>query len=303
MLNKNLLLTGFAALLVAALATTATLTSPQPLPFSIDKETGSSTDDSELLTSKVSLPLPYTSQIPDGRSVAPWSVACEEASITMVEQYYLGNRSRAIPRAEAKNSMLPLFRWEDGVFGFNHDTNAAQTARIINEYSSFKATVTYSPTLEDIKQELRAGRPVITLHDGRGLNNRYIKYSISSRGYHMIVLKGFDDTTQEFITHDPGTSGTRGLDYRYSYDTIMNTLHDFNDTPAEPDYYPPVIFTAPKIFAREIGTNGVYLIENGMKRPIAHTGLFQKYRWNWKAVQKVNPGVLATIPDGAPVNE
>src|SRR3989338_9506789 len=139
MLNKNLLLTGFAALLVPALATTATLTSPQPLPFSIDKETGSSTDDSELLTSKVSLPLPYTSQIPDGRSVAPWSVACEEASITMVEQYYLGNRSRAIPSAEAKNYMLPLFRWEDGVFGFNHDTNAAQTARIINEYSSFKA--------------------------------------------------------------------------------------------------------------------------------------------------------------------
>lgn len=302
MLSKNILLPEFAALLVAALAATASLTATinSPVLTGNEHEYVSSLEPS--LDTKINLPLPYTSQIPDGRWVAPWSVACEEASIIMVEQYYLGNRLRQIPRVEAKNLMTPLFRWEDNTFGFNHDTDAAQTARIINEYSSFTATIVNNPTVEDIKNQLRAGHPVITLHQGRWLENHLTSYKSSSRGYHMIVLKGFDDETKQFISHDPGIRSPLGLDYRYSYDTIMRSLHDFNGAPTEPDPSPPVIFTAPKVFARVIGTPGVYLIENGTKRPIAHSGLFKKYRWSWKMVQRVNKEALETIPNGAPID-
>ncbi|PIT86545.1 MAG: hypothetical protein COU33_02535, partial [Candidatus Magasanikbacteria bacterium CG10_big_fil_rev_8_21_14_0_10_43_6] len=43
--------------------------------------------------------------------------------------------------------------------------------------------------------------------------------------YHTIVISGFDDETQEFITQEPGTQF--GLDYRYPYARLMEAMHDF----------------------------------------------------------------------------
>ena len=70
----------------------------------------------------------------------------------MIEKYYLKKKDLKIPKARAKQEMKELFAWEDKTFGSNTDTNAAQTVKMINDYSSFEATVKRNPTLEEIKK-------------------------------------------------------------------------------------------------------------------------------------------------------
>lgn len=245
---------------------------------------------------KVYLKVPYTSQIPNGRWVSPWNAACEEASIIMIEQFYLGRTNNKIPNKEAQELIKPLFAWEDKIFGENKDSNAIRTAQLINDFSSFKATIKEYPTLDEIKEELRNNRPVLSLHYGRGLNNPRLHFRPEGSSYHMIVIIGFDDTTQEFITHDPGF--TTGLDARYSYATILDTLHDFNHETKQADGPPVVIFTEPKILAKISGNPGVYLVEEGVKFPIAHSGIFNQRRWSWKAVKRVTQEWLDSFPTG-----
>ncbi|MBT3539459.1 hypothetical protein HOF40_02150 [Candidatus Parcubacteria bacterium] len=63
---------------------------------------------------------------------------------------------------------------------------------------------------------------------GRDLINKYFR--TEQIIYHVFVIKGYDDESQEFITQEPATRF--GLDYRYKYDIVMNAMHDFrpNDT-------------------------------------------------------------------------
>jgi hypothetical protein len=166
---------------------------------------------------KVILDVPFITEVADNKWTGAWKNACEEASIVMVEQFYLGMKPHN--RAAAEKIMLELFAWENQNLGHNANSDAAETARIINEYSSFSAIIKREPTLSDIKDELRAGRPVISLHNGFELNNPHIPFLASGSGYHMMVIVGFDDEKKEFIVNDDGWEG--GLDSRYPYATIM----------------------------------------------------------------------------------
>lgn len=198
------------------------------------------------LETLVNLPVPYLSQMPDGLFVLPWSKACEEASITMIAEFYAKNKVKSLPIAMGKESMTKLMNWEDEEFGYNDDTDASSTARIINEASSFAAVVKRNPTLEEIKDEVRNNRPVISFHYGPGLKNPYLYFKADGANYHVIILKGFDDEKQEFIAHDAGTYQYSGADYRYSYDMIMNSLHDYDlAIKKAKDGIPTVLFTRP----------------------------------------------------------
>ena len=41
----------------------------------------------------------------------------------------------------------------------------------------------------------------------------------------MIVIRGYDAKTKEFITNDPGTR--QGENYRYKSDVLINALRDY----------------------------------------------------------------------------
>jgi hypothetical protein len=56
------------------------------------------------------------------------------------------------------------------------------------------------------------------------LKNPY--YSGDGPWYHMIVVIGYDGTS--FITNDVGTK--RGAQYHYTYDTLINAIHDWTGT-------------------------------------------------------------------------
>ena len=43
--------------------------------------------------------------------------------------------------------------------------------------------------------------------------------------YHNLVILGYDDDKKQFTVHDVGTQF--GAYFRYSYDTLMKSIHDF----------------------------------------------------------------------------
>lgn len=246
------------------------------------------------------LPVHFTSEIPNGQWVGAWKNACEEASLVMVEQFYLGHKTLA--KAKAVSDMNQLFTWENKVFGSNADTNATQTFKMINEYSSFEATVKRGPTLDEIKAEITAGRPVISLHHGQGLNNPHHRWRVGGSYYHMMVLVGFDDTTGQFIVNDPADH-TTGLDYRYKYATILGTLHDLNYADHKADSTSTVLFTSPRKLVQIKGKSAIYWIENNTKHYISHPQVFKNHRWSWGLVKKVEQNFLDGFTAGATISK
>ena len=186
--------------------------------------------------------VPYIAETPDGVWTGPWKNACEEASIAMVEFFYSGKVT--VTKDEAKTYMSNLFEIEDRLWGQNANSDAAQTTELINGYTAFRATVIDNPTIETIKEELRAGRPVIAPLNGFELGNRNILFLPTGSGYHMLVIVGYNDITDVFIVQDDGDEKT-GEHHRYRYDTFMESLHDYNDEEKKTNGPARVLFTRP----------------------------------------------------------
>lgn len=187
--------------------------------------------------SGVELNVPYVSQAPDGKWIAPWDEACEEASILMVEGYYGDRNSRSTE--EVKQTMQRMFAWEEKTFKKKDDTDATETKQLIETHASFGVSIQRDPKLEDILTELRGKRPVMAMVNMLEL---YRDPSYSFDTYHVMVIIGFDDKRREFIVHDPAKRDEK----RYTYDRLLTALHDFNPQSKEADGTPTVLFTNSK---------------------------------------------------------
>lgn len=184
-----------------------------------------------------SLEMSFSSQAPEGNWSEPWYNDCEEVSIVMVDSYY---NKRILTSAVAKREILRIIGLKEDAYGFSLDENADKIVDIINNFLNWRARVVAAPTIEQIKNEIDNGRPVIMLTDGRKLNNRY--YTTSE--YHVFVISGYDDAKKMFIVQDAGTY--RGHDYQYSYAVIMNAMHDYDPVDLEKGRR-VVIFTSPEV--------------------------------------------------------
>ncbi len=190
------------------------------------------------------LDVPYTMQAPDSQwGVQPWEDACEEAATIMIDRYYRGLRTTLLSKSLASNLILHTINLEQLLFGFNKDTNAEQMAAIINNYFPWEANVVRDPTVEMLKQEVDMGRPVIVPFWGKAVHNPYFRDG--GPDYHTAVVKGYDQEKEEFIVNDPGNG--YGLDYRYSYATLMDAMHDFLPGNNTKFGQKVVIFTRPDI--------------------------------------------------------
>lgn len=197
----------------------------------------------QVVPEKAALVVPFVSESPEGSWKGPWINGCEEASIAMVHFFYAGQSE--VSRLEAQNYMQDLFAAEDATWGSNANTDAARTEKLINVNTDFKAEIKENPTGEDIKREIRAGYPVISLHYGKTLANPNIPFARNGSYYHMLVVTGYDDTTNEFIVNDDGDR-KEGTGHRYGYATFMQSLHDYDYADKLTDGPPRVIFTRPK---------------------------------------------------------
>ncbi len=254
-------------------------------------------------TTKASLPVPFTPETPDGLWIAPWKNACEEASIVMVQECYLGKPKKLLPKKMAKQAMQPFFNIQNELFGNNRDSNAERTKEIIDDYALFSATIKENPTLTDIKAELDNNHPIITFHYGFDLKNPLIPFRQNGSSFHVMVLTGYDDTLQEFTVNDPAVH-QKGLDFRYSYATILDTLHDFDYQTKKADGPARVLFTQPKILVKATSRDEIYVIENNtIRRYISSPQVFKVRNWPWSAIKEVDQVWLEQFPTGERIDK
>lgn len=168
----------------------------------------------------LNLAVPFTPQAPHGNWQQPYQDACEEASVAMVHYFY---SKKIFTPTIADREILDLIAFQKRVFGYGYDTTAEETANFIRNFYGYKnVEVITDPGTDLIKSILAQGLPVIAPVYGKALKNPY--FTPPGPNYHMLVIKGY--VKDKFITNDPGTR--RGADYLYSFDVLLNAIHDWN---------------------------------------------------------------------------
>ncbi len=172
------------------------------------------------LPESINLAVPFTPQAPNADWNQPYQDACEEASMAMVHYFY---SKKVFTPANADREILNMVAFEEEKFGYGYDITAEEAAKVAkNFYGYERVEVIYEPTVDAIKSFLAKGFPVVAPIYGRALGNPY--FTPPGPTYHMLTIKGY--TKGGFITNDPGTR--RGADYVYSFDILMNAIHDYN---------------------------------------------------------------------------
>lgn len=167
------------------------------------------------------LNVPFTAQAPQNQwRTEPFQDACEEATIIMAEAFYY---PRTLSQIYVRDRITLFSNYEMKQFGFYKDTSAAYTARLTNELSKIWGHVVENPSVDDVKAQIDSGHPVMYMAYAPALHNP--RYSGGHNPYHVLLIIGYDDEHQQFITNDPGTRIGKG--YRYSYTTIINANHDY----------------------------------------------------------------------------
>jgi hypothetical protein len=235
------------------------------------------------------------SEAPGNSWYGSWKNACEEASIAMVDYYYEGKRTATV--AESKKFMQGLFAVQRKLWGSDANSDAAQTAQLANDHSSFSARVVEAPTLAQIKSELDGGRPVIVPLSGFKLANPNIPFLPSGSGYHMLAVIGYDDAKNQFIVNDVGDN-TEGAGYRYGYSLFMDAIHDYDAKRQKADAPARAIFTTPKL-AKTASSHRIYFVNGTTKQYVSHPAVFAQKGWSWSWINVVPEPWLRRLETGA----
>lgn len=175
-----------------------------------------------VLPNKVELVIPFTPQAPLGNwNEVKQGNGCEEASILMAYSWIKGIE---IDPKEAVEKIKDISDFSLKLLGHFHDISNEDTIKLIKEYFKYdKVYLLTEINLEIIKNQLAQERLLIVAVNGDKLNNPH--YQIPKPANHKLVIIGYDDTTKEFITHDPGTS--KGKGFRYKYEQLLNSITDY----------------------------------------------------------------------------
>lgn len=170
------------------------------------------------------LTVPFTSQAPLGEwKDVRQQDGCEEASVAMA-MAWVGNEKN-ITAANWRLRILILSNFEYKKYGEYRDVSLRDIKKwLFEDYFHYKK-VAIKPVknAQDIVKELEAGNLVLTPMNGQALHNPNFTQPGPER--HMIVIKGYDYETQEFITNDPGTRNGNG--YRYPETIIYQAIRDY----------------------------------------------------------------------------
>lgn len=171
------------------------------------------------LPEKILIEVPFTPQAPFGKwKNIYFQNGCEEAIVTMAI-HWVQKKSLSLKEAEKEIKKLSLFSLKK--LGHFHDQSLEDILKLFKGFHNYRNTeIVYDIKIEDIKRELLKGNLIIIPVNGRLLKNPY--YTQPGPEYHMLLVKGFDDLTQEFIVNDPGTK--RGYSYRYPYEILEKAI-------------------------------------------------------------------------------
>ena len=166
--------------------------------------------------------VPFTVQAPYGEWSDPiFQDACEEASVVMASAWVNGTD---LTKESAKKDIEILATLQKKKFGHSVDTSIEDTTWLLQQFSAQgSATVERKVTIERMKAVLAEGNIVIVPTDGRKLGNP--NFTAPGPPRHMLVVIGYDDTTEEFIVNDPGTR--KGEGYRYAQAVLYDAILDY----------------------------------------------------------------------------
>lgn len=174
------------------------------------------------LPTSFSLDVPFAVQAP----FAVWDElhkeACEEAALIMVKYFRDGKNFSSPAALDAE--LKKMIAWETAN-GYKVDVTMRELSEIARGFYGLKSgRIIKNPTVNDIKREIAAGRPVIVPAAGRLLGNP--NFTAPGPIYHNLVIRGYDKNG--WVTNDPGTR--KGKNYRYSFDVLQNAMHDWDST-------------------------------------------------------------------------
>jgi len=167
--------------------------------------------------------VPFTAQAPFGKWSDPRQQdGCEEASSLIAVSWA---RSQALTPQKSLDAILNISHFQSDKYSEFRDTSAADTTkRIIHDYFDYpESLVKNISSAPEIISELAQGNLIIAPMDGRKLGNPYFTPPGPER--HMLVIRGYDSTKEQFITNDPGTR--RGENYRYPRDVLFAAIRDY----------------------------------------------------------------------------
>ncbi len=139
----------------------------------------------------------------------------------MTLEFYKGAKS--VDPQFADDEYLKITTLEDSL-GYGLSMTAEQTVDIIQKYSDYSARVIENPTVDQLKELLVKGEPIIIPAAGRKLGNPF--FTGIGPLYHMLVIRGYTKDGK-FITNDPGTR--HGENYTYDASVLMNAIGDWNN--------------------------------------------------------------------------
>ncbi|MEK7145696.1 MAG: C39 family peptidase [Patescibacteria group bacterium] len=171
----------------------------------------------------LNIAMPFYTQAPYSNWDYPWQEACEEASVLLVANEF---KNMNLNREQYNAELLRLVDWEMEIFGAYEHTDVDQTQKMMEENYGLTTKIVENPSFEDMQEILAKGHLILAPMAGKVLENP--NFLNGGPDYHMIVIKGYDRTKNQVVTHDVGTRN--GEDYVYTWDVIHAALHDFNAT-------------------------------------------------------------------------
>ena len=142
--------------------------------------------------------------------------SCEEAAVL---QAYLYETGQMMTKQQANEEILKMADWQIQNFGEHKDLYADDIKKFVSGYYNIPAEdieVMYDTTLDNIKNFVLRGHPVIVPIMGNILKNPYYPYP----GYHMLTVIGF--TEDKIITNDNGTR--HGKNYPYDNEIFLEAM-------------------------------------------------------------------------------
>lgn len=164
--------------------------------------------------------VPFAVQAPGGLWENPrYQDGCEEASLLMAFSW--------VERKDIENIVLDLdvisYAMEERLGTF-YDTSIEDTFLFAYEYlEGENVFLKKDVTKDDIIRELMEGYIVAITVNGQKLQNPH--FTSPGPLYHMIIIRGYDPETKEFIANDPGTQYGKG--YRYQEDLLFSAMHNY----------------------------------------------------------------------------
>lgn len=150
-----------------------------------------------------------------GGWIEPWNDYAAQ-SVTFMAMKWVYDQE-IYSAAEAGDTMLDM----DAFLGYIEIPSPEDVLRLFHEYYSYEnAYLLENPSAESIKEQLDKGRIVILPVNAQFLDNPYFKQPAATD--HMILVIGYDESTEEFIVHDPGV--TNGWQFRYGFRNIEISL-------------------------------------------------------------------------------